>query len=208
MNVRIIVYSDYVCPFCYLGNEVLKALENEYDFSAEWRGYVIHKEGKASRYLEPGYVDNKWNILSQLASEMNKTVKRPDFVPETLLALEGSEYAKSRGLFKEFHDRVFEAYFEEGKDIGNRDVITRIAQEAGMNSSEFWGAIESGEPAAKLEEYRKEAQKNFITAFPTFLFDGISEGHFRLIGAHPYQTMKLHLENYMKRRDRILANLS
>lgn len=208
MKVHITVYSDYVCPFCYLGNEVLKALEKEYDISTEWRGYIIHREGKASRYMEPGYADSKWNILMQLAGEMGRTVTRPSLVPDSSVALEGAEYAKERGVFQAFHDRVFSAYFEKDEDIGERSLLTRIAEEVGLNPAEFWKKIDSGEMTKRLQEFRKDADENFITAFPTFLFDGISLGHFRIIGAHPYQTMKMHLENYLKRRDRILANLS
>jgi predicted DsbA family dithiol-disulfide isomerase len=208
VSVHITVYSDYICPFCYLGNEVMKQLEKDYCITAEWRGFIIHKQGKESPYLEEGYVNRKWNILRQLAQEMGKTVSKPSFVPDTALALEGGEYAKDQGLFQAFHDGVFSAYFERGMDIGDRDVLTGIAGDAGLDPSDFWKNIESGEMGERIEAHRKEANENFITAFPTFLFDGITPQHFRIVGAHPYPTMKLHLENYLKRRDRILGNLN
>lgn len=208
MSVHITVYSDYVCPFCYLGNEVLKALEKEYDLTTIWKGFIIHKEGRASRYLEPGYVEGKWNILRRLTAEMGREMRRPSIVPNTAPALEGSEYAKDHGLFQAFHDRVFAAYFEEDEDIGDREVLTQIAKDVGLNPHDFWKSIDSGKMSKRLEAYRREAEENFITSFPTFLFDGISLGHFRIVGAHPYPTMRMHLENYLKRRDRILANLS
>lgn len=208
MNVHITIYGDYVCPFCYVGDEIIKQLGEEYDLTVEWRGYQIHKEGKASRYLEPGYVDRKWNILRQLAAEMERDVDKPDFVPETLAALEGTEYAKDHGVFQAFHDKVFAAYFEDNQDIGDRQVLTRIVEEVGLDPQDFWRSVDSGEKSERVKEYRKDAQENYIASFPTYLFDGLSLGHFRIVGAHPYPTMKMHLENYLRRRDRILADLS
>jgi predicted DsbA family dithiol-disulfide isomerase len=186
----------------------MSELEKEFDLEVEWRGYVIHIDGKKSRYREPGYVSSKWKILGELAEEMGKTVAQPTFVPDTGPALEAGEFAKDHNVFHRFHDLVFAAYFGQGRDIGDPNALREIVEAAGLDSGEFQHRSESGEFKERLSEYRKIAQENAINAFPTFLFDGLTLQHFRIVGAHPYATMKLHLENYLKRRNKILDGLN
>ena len=44
MSTKVAVFSDFVCPFCYIGLHTLNQLKSEFDFEVQWRGFQIHPE--------------------------------------------------------------------------------------------------------------------------------------------------------------------
>ncbi len=53
MPFKITMFSDFVCPFCYIGFEVMRKLKPEFNFELEWRGYQIHPEWPPEGRLRP-----------------------------------------------------------------------------------------------------------------------------------------------------------
>ena len=49
MALKIVMFSDYICPFCYVGFETIRKLKPEFDFQLEWRGFQIHPDWPAAR---------------------------------------------------------------------------------------------------------------------------------------------------------------
>jgi len=47
MALKIVMFSDYICPFCYVGFETIRKLKPEFDFQLEWRGFQIHPDWPA-----------------------------------------------------------------------------------------------------------------------------------------------------------------
>ena len=47
MALKIVMFSDYICPFCYVGFETIRRLKSEFDFQLEWRGFQIHPDWPA-----------------------------------------------------------------------------------------------------------------------------------------------------------------
>src|SRR5260370_17201269 len=47
MALKIVMFSDYICPFCYVGFETMRRLKPEFDFQLEWRGFQIHPDWPA-----------------------------------------------------------------------------------------------------------------------------------------------------------------
>ena len=47
MALKIVMFSDYICPFCYVGFETMRRLKREFDFQLEWRGFQIHPDWPA-----------------------------------------------------------------------------------------------------------------------------------------------------------------
>ena len=94
------------------------------------------------------------------------------------LAIEASEYARDKGLHSAFGDKVFRAYFTEGRNIGELDVILDVAAAAGLDREEVRRVITEGVYAPKRLQIAKEAEEKQIEMVPTFI---INDSH-RLVG--------------------------
>lgn len=94
------------------------------------------------------------------------------------LAIEASEYARDKGLHSAFGSKVFQAYFTEGRNIGELDVILDIAAAAGLDREEVRRVIAEGVYAPKRLQIAKEAEEKQIEMVPTFI---INDRH-RLVG--------------------------
>ena len=94
------------------------------------------------------------------------------------LAIEASEYARGKGLHSAFGAKVFQAYFTQGRNIGELDVILDVAAATGPEPEAVRRMITEGACAAKRVEIAKEAEEKQIEMVPTFI---INDSH-QLVG--------------------------
>jgi predicted DsbA family dithiol-disulfide isomerase len=185
--MKITVFSDYICPFCYIGIETLRMVRPEVPpFTLEWKGFQIHPEYPATgipieqriqQYGQERYAAVWRNILS-LAERIGLEMNPPPFLTNSLLALEATEYAKERGKEEEFSRAVYRAYFQEGKNVGDLEVILPLAQEAGLDPQEVQTHLREGTYSARIESSHREARSLGISGVPTFVV-----GPAQIIGA-------------------------
>lgn len=171
---KIKIYSDYVCPFCYLGEQILEEVKEEnpeLEFEVEWMPFELRPFPTPT--LRPGeeYLPKVWrNSVYPMAKELGVDIKLPSVSPQphTHLAFEGFQYAKEQGKGDSYSIRLFEAFFKEDKDIGKIEVLTLLADEVGLDPIAFKEALES----RKYKElHQEELQKSYqigIQAVPTF----------------------------------------
>ena len=128
--VKIKVYSDYVCPFCYFGEQILKELqEEEGGFSVEWMPFELRPFPTPTLKPEDEYLPRVWeSSVYPMAESLGLEVSLPTVSPQpyTHFAFEGYQFAKEQEKGEEYSNRVFEAFFKEDKDIGNIDVLTEL----------------------------------------------------------------------------------
>ena len=82
------------------------------------------------RLQKPGEGNELSPGVKNLSEEIGLKMKRPSFIACSRPALEAAEYAKEKGKFDQFHLAVFKAYWEEGKNIGERSILREIAKSA------------------------------------------------------------------------------
>ena len=189
MKVKVIAYSDNICPFCFIGAKRFEKLKQEVDFDIEWRGFEIHpevpKEGIPlnmifhSLYLNKG-IEYMENLGKDVGIKIRCTMLR-----NSHLSLKANEFAKNNGKFKEFHLAIFKAYFEENKNIGKINVILDIAESVGLNKQKLEEYLQSDEAEKILKENSNFAFKHGITGVPTFII-----GDKIIVGAQPYDFLK------------------
>ena len=102
------------------------------------------------------------------------------------LALQASEYARELGKYHDFHENIFHAYFTEGLDIGNLDVIAAVAGKSGLDEDHTLSAVKDGRYVPRLISARKEGQLINLTGVPTFIIDG----KHKLVGAQPLEVFR------------------
>ena len=109
-----------------------------------------------------------------------------DKLSNTHLSLEAAEYARDQGRYDEFHHNTFKAYFSDGKDIGNMEVLLEVAKESGLDADELQAALTDKRYAERVSNGSKSAKESGVTAIPAFFIEGgdsitgaVSEDRFR-----------------------------
>jgi predicted DsbA family dithiol-disulfide isomerase len=176
--MKITVFSDYICPFCYIGTETLRKIQPEVPpFTLEWKGFQIHPEYPAAgvpvaqriaQYGQERYAAVWRNILS-LAEGIGLDMKPPPVLTNSLLALEATEYAKGQGKGEEFSRSVYRAYFQEGENIGDLAVILALAEQAGLDPQEVQEHLQARTYAARIQTFHQEARALGVSGVPTFI---------------------------------------
>ena len=122
-KLKVIVYSDYICPFCYIGFYRIEKLKEEFNLDVEWEPFEIHPETPKKGLKMEGlsfprdYLEMVMANVKRLADEDGLTLKYTKTLPNSHLALFFSEFARPKGGFYNFKKLVFETYWKDGKYI-------------------------------------------------------------------------------------------
>jgi predicted DsbA family dithiol-disulfide isomerase len=101
------------------------------------------------------------------------------------LAQELAKWAEGRPHGELLHQRIFRAYFVDGKNIGNPELLIEIAEQAGLSALEAREALETRRFRDAVNQDWKRCRDFGVTAVPTFMTDGS-----RLVGAQPYEELE------------------
>jgi predicted DsbA family dithiol-disulfide isomerase len=178
------VYADYVCPFCYLGYESFDQYreQREEPIATEWhpfdlRGGQRRPDGSIDTAVDNGkdeayYSEAKKNV-ERLADEYDVEMAQ-------LLAKEVDSYDAQRvaaraqaeypDRFEQFHRSVFDALWEDGRDIGDPDVLEELASDAGLPDGFVEETLADKSSESELEAAFEEARQKRITGVPTFVY--------------------------------------
>ena len=171
--MKITVFYDYICPFCYLTAMRLDTLSDEFDLEIDWKGVEIHPEfpaegKKISRSIKSL---NRVAIMRDTALEEGDEIKLPGFVTNSRLSLEASEFAKTMNRFREFHHGIYEAYFHEGQNIGDIKIILDVGQRASLEKAELEECLKNRATYEIIEENKKEANERSVMGVPTLFLE-------------------------------------
>ncbi|MEP6888856.1 MAG: DsbA family protein, partial [Nitrospirales bacterium] len=128
-SVRITVWSDYVCPFCYLEEPILDRIRREYDerVELEWRAFELRPAPVPTLDPKGEYLRTVWNqAVYPMARERGMTLRLPPLQPRSRRALELAEFARTRERFDDVHRGLFKAFFENGRDIDDLETLIMI----------------------------------------------------------------------------------
>jgi predicted DsbA family dithiol-disulfide isomerase len=192
-ELRVTVFSDYICPFCYIGSERLQRLRADYELRVNWCHIEIHPETPAGGWpIERlGYDPARWRqlmaSLRRLAAEEGLDMREHDFTTSSHSALLLAEAAKEEGApsFYALHQRLFDAFFRDGRNIGDREVLATLAAEVGMGPEVAARAWSEARYAERLGQYLAAARELQVQATPTFFI-----GDARLDGAVPLASLE------------------
>lgn len=176
--MKITVFSDYICPFCYIGIETLRAVQPEAPpFILEWKGFQIHPEYPAAglpiaqriaQYGQERYAAIWRNILT-LAERIGLEMTPPPLLTNSLMALEATEYAKEEEKAETFSHAVYQAYFQAGKNIGDIEVLLSLATQVGLDPQAVQTHLQEGTYSARVQAFHQEARALGVSGVPTFV---------------------------------------
>ena len=120
-------------------------------------------------------------------------MRRAPISPSTWLAHEASEFAKEQGLYEPFHKATYQAYWSEGKNIGDLQVLLALGEQAGLDVAALEQMLREQRYKAQVWQQFEEAQSLGVNGVPAFVV-----GRYLFTGAQPYplfqQVAKLALE--------------
>ncbi|NNM62827.1 MAG: DsbA family oxidoreductase [Steroidobacteraceae bacterium] len=198
--LRIDIYSDTVCPWCYLGKRRLAAALDarpQYAPKVIWRPFelnadlppegVAREEFFARRGLSPSALEEGRRTLVDLgrsvgiAFRFDLQTRVPNTRRSHLLVALGARCGKQAEVL----EQLMHAYFEEGRDIGDVDELVRIGAQAGLDGREVGRVLvlRTGQDALIAAE--RHAAALGLTGVPTFVFNG----EFALSGAQDPESL-------------------
>ncbi|MEF8841684.1 MAG: DsbA family protein [Haloarculaceae archaeon] len=183
----ITVYSDYVCPFCYLGRESLSRYQDsrEEPLEIEWHpfdlrsgkrnpdGTIDHSvdDGKDEDYYEQAK-RNVRRLAEKYDVEMDLDIATDvDSLPAQVVSYHLREHHDYE-TWLAFDESVFRALWQEGKDVGDEDLLVELAAAAGVEGAEVRSALGEEDLREDVRRRFEEAQRQGVTGVPTFAYEG------------------------------------
>lgn len=169
----ITVYSDYVCPYCLLAEKVLSDAIGDRNIRIAWRPFELRPDPEPTLRPEDPYLPTVWRrSVYPLAERLSVAIRLPSISPQprTAKAFELLAMAQDHGLDHPYSMRVLKAFFQEDRDIGDRDVLLQIAAEVGLDPGKARQALDSGAYAERHREAQRHAREDMgITSVPTIV---------------------------------------
>ena len=191
-RIRVTVFSDYVCPFCYLEEPDLARVREEYGDGVEvdWRAYELRPDPVPTLEPDGEYLHRVWSAsVYPMAAYLAMKLRLPPVQPRSRKALEAAEFAREKGLYDRMHTAVFKAFFEDGEDIGEEAVLLRIGASVGLDEEGLRAALREGRYTRKVVEDEALAHRLGVSSVPTMLVgragESLEEAEV-ITGAQPY----------------------
>lgn len=197
-RVVVDVWSDVVCPFCYIGDAVLAQATERFGrpVDVRYHSFQLMPELPVGEVVDlPELMEKRRGIPREQFAAMNEQVTARAAqvgltynldkaqTTNTLAAHRLSHLAKAKGRQHEVVERLFRAYFTEGLDIGDEETLADLAAEAGLERSEALAALRSGDFAEDVRADIATAGELGIRGVPFFVLDGA----YAVSGAQPLE---------------------
>ncbi len=206
------IVSDTVCPWCFIGERRIAramAMRPDIEFNVNWRPYrldpSIPAEGVDRRaYLRAKFGDSPRSHAMGDAIRTEGTQEGIAFAfdqiektPNTLNSHRLIRWSANAGVQTDVVQRLFTAYFEEGRDIGDPTVLEMIASDAGMDAQLVSELLASDADVALIEREDHMAHEMGISGVPTFIFNS----RFMISGARETEILVKLIDKVLESED-------
>jgi predicted DsbA family dithiol-disulfide isomerase len=186
-QMRIDIYSDTVCPWCFLGKrrfELAVAERPQYEPRVTWRPFELNPDLPWEGVERAGYLAAKIGDPAQVAAMEEILVRHGEAigvqfrfdlierVPNSRRSHLLIAHAARQGLQARVKDRVMRAYFQEGVDIGDSEELVRLGVEGGLSERDARCALVLREGQDGIVAAERHAAAIGVTVVPTYIFDG------------------------------------
>ena len=182
------IWSDVMCPFCYIGKRkfeiALAQFPQHEQVEVVWKSFQLNPdlETDTSKSVKQSLAESKGWTLEQADEAMSYVVNMAKgvgltyhfdkaVVANSFDAHRFSHLAKKYGLQDAAEERLFAAYFTEGKNTADHEVLTQIGSEIGLDAGEVKKTLAGNDFAAEVEKDIEEARQFRISGVPFFVFN-------------------------------------
>ncbi|QQR95393.1 MAG: DsbA family oxidoreductase [Bacteroidota bacterium] len=184
------IWSDIMCPFCYIGKRhyenALKQFAGKNNIELKWKSYLLDPE-------TPLEFEKPLNVYEYLAERKGISLAQSIKMHEHVVAMAKQagldyqldklvianmlkahrviQFAKKKGLADLIEENMFKAYFTEGKNLADDDVLVAIGIASGLTKEEVITALTDDLYAYEVDQDIQEARAIGLTGVPFFVFD-------------------------------------
>lgn len=169
MKPKITVFSDFLCPFCYIGKQPLDEVAKEQNLDIEWKSFELRPEGTEAPPRPPEYMERVKAGVEALATQYGLEMSLNGNSKASRRAHEGAKFADEHGKAQEYHEAMFAAQFKQGKNIDDMDTLVDVATSIGLDPASFREAVESRTYRDKVLEDERFAAEIGVTGIPCII---------------------------------------
>ena len=186
--MKVDIWSDVRCPFCYIGKRkfemALEQFPHNDKIEIEWHSFELDPHAETKPEMDPyDYLAEKKGQTREWAVQMNDHVKQiaaevglqfnteKSVVANSFNAHRLIQLAKSNGLDNEVEELLFIAYFIDGKNIDDNEVLTEVGAAAGLEKLAVEAMLKSFDFSNEVRADEQIAQQIGISGVPFFVFD-------------------------------------
>lgn len=187
-KMQVEIWSDIMCPFCYIGKRKFEVALAQFPDRANvdlvWKSFQLAPEMKTdtTKNIHQYLAEHKGFSLQE-AKRMNDQVTQvaakvgliynfdKSIVANSFNAHRFSHFAKQNGKQNEAEEKLFQAYFTDGKNIDDYSTLIKLGIEIGLDAATLKAALENGMYAEEVKEDMYEAQQVGVRGVPFFVFN-------------------------------------
>ena len=222
--MKIEIWSDVMCPFCYIGKrnfeKALTQFAEKEKIEIVWKSfqldasvpdiatesyeeYLVKRKGLSAEQVK-GMLQN----VTQMAREAGLDYHFDrSVIVNSLKAHRLIQFAKTRNLGDEAEERLFHAFFTEGKSIADIDTLTQLGVEIGLDATELQVAFTDELYAYQVNQDIQEARQIGVNGVPFFVFNR----KYAISGAQPPQafleTLRKSFDEWQKLNPQPMLNI-
>lgn len=198
--MKVEIWSDVMCPFCYIGKRnfetALAQFANKDHVEVIWKSFQLDPtlpevaEGSQEDYLVKRKGMPRAQVSAMLA-QVTQTARQAGLeyhmdkaiMVNSQKAHQLIQFAKTKQLGDQMEERLFRAFFTEGKNIADLDTLSQLGKDIGLDESELQEAFTDERYRELMQRDIMEAQTLGVTGVPFFVFDR----KYAVSGAQPPQ---------------------
>jgi predicted DsbA family dithiol-disulfide isomerase len=198
--LKIDVFSDVVCPWCYIGKRRLEnalALVPDIPVEVSWRPFLLNswvaREGiSREQYLTTkfgspeAYKDIAGRVVTAAAED--GLIYRPELIkrqPNTIDCHRLIHWAEAKGKAAEMKQRLMELYFRDGGDLTDINVLAQAAADCGLDADDVRKRLVTDQDVALISGQAQEATDKGVSSVPIFVF----AQNYAMSGAQPAEQL-------------------
>lgn len=197
-TMQIEIYSDVVCPWCYVGKRRLERALAEFSGEARttWRPFQLNPTMPVEGTDRKTYLEAKFGSLEAFERLEGQVIEagaaeripfafdRIKRTPNTLAAHRLIWHAQQHARQDDIVEALFHAYFVEGQDIGKIETLAHVATQAGLERADTEVFLKGDGGIADVKAEEASGHRLGIRGVPYFVMDGA----YAISGAHPSET--------------------
>ena len=187
-TMKVEIWSDVMCPFCYIGKrkfeKALASFPGKDQVEVEWKSFQLNPAlttDPTKNTIQHLAESKGWTLdytketISYVANMAREVGLNYDFdhavVANSFDAHRVIQFAKTKGKGDDMEERLFKAYFTEGKNTADHKVLLQLANDCGLVSAEVEEVLKSDRFASEVRNDIAESEKLGITGVPFFVID-------------------------------------
>jgi predicted DsbA family dithiol-disulfide isomerase len=185
------VFTDFVCPWCYLSTPRVERLRHDFEVEVQWHYFPLHPDTPAEGLLLQDLFAGRGYDLDAMHARMKGLMdaeglpyNRRSHTYNSRLAQELAKWADSQPGFESIHGALYRAYFVNGRNIGDIEVLVDIAQSVGLSADDARGVLADRTFKDAVDADWEQARRYGVTGVPTFV-----AGRYKVVGAQPYDVL-------------------